>query len=279
MNPGPYEDDTGDEERGESRRSGLVAMVIGVVALAAFGGAMWYAYDLGVQSGGDGAVPVVSAPEGPVKRRPVEEGGIEVPFQDKLVYERLNRAAPETEQVERLLPPPETPMARPALPVEPPPVEPAPTAPSDPIPSAPALPERSVAPAAPATEPPAAVPPSAAKPAMPPADAAPPVSPPPVSPPPVSPPPRVTSPPGGDAIRVQLASVRSEADARATWERLRKAHGDLLGKFSLHVDRADLGADRGVYFRVQAGPVSEAALAQLLCGQLKSRGVECLIVK
>ena len=46
----------------------------------------------------------------------------------------------------------------------------------------------------------------------------------------------------------------------------------------LLMKRADLG-DKGVFYRLQAGPLSDAAAAETLCGKLKQRNVGCLIVR
>ncbi|MFN4090640.1 MAG: SPOR domain-containing protein, partial [Alphaproteobacteria bacterium] len=78
-------------------------------------------------------------------------------------------------------------------------------------------------------------------------------------------------------FRVQIASLRSEDEARAAWERTRRAHSDLLGRMEPTIERVDLGA-RGIYFRLQAGPLSEKTLADMLCSQLKARNVGCIVV-
>jgi len=79
-------------------------------------------------SGGDGGVPLVRAPAGPVKVRPENPGGLKVPDRDKLVYDRMQKTAAgdggkDGDQdggedrgrgPERLLPPPEQPLPKPA---------------------------------------------------------------------------------------------------------------------------------------------------------------------
>jgi hypothetical protein len=77
--------------------------------------------------------------------------------------------------------------------------------------------------------------------------------------------------------RIQLASVKTEEQAQATFARLQKAHGDVLATLSLQAQRVDLG-DRGIFYRVQAGPLDEAGAAAA-CAKLKSRSVDCLIIK
>ena len=58
------------------------------------------------------SVPVVAADATPVKVRPAEPGGVDVPDRDKYVYKSLTDEEPEAEQ---LLPPPEEPMERPPV--------------------------------------------------------------------------------------------------------------------------------------------------------------------
>src|SRR3546814_13659211 len=55
---------------------------------------------------------MIKAEDAPIKHRPEEPGGMDVPHQDKLVFNRLPPGQVEN-QVERLLPPPEEPVAQP----------------------------------------------------------------------------------------------------------------------------------------------------------------------
>ena len=82
-------------------------------------------------------------------------------------------------------------------------------------------------------------------------------------------------PPQEAAVRVsvQLGAFGAEAAARKAWEDLRKRHDDLLGRMD-----AQFVHGEGVV-RVRAGPVSNAALAQLVCEQLRARDVDCFLVR
>ncbi len=112
-----------------------------------------------------------------------------------------------------------------------------------------------------------------------PSTAAPKVAPaPPPSSAPAPPPPKTASPAAGSIV-VQLAAFRSDSAARGAWKRYRAANGDLLGKLEPSVERADLGAGRGVYFRLRAGPLADEAAAKRLCERLKARRLDCLVVK
>ena len=84
---------------------------------------------------------------------------------------------------------------------------------------------------------------------------------------------------GPHDYRVQIAATKSEESARLEWLRLRKFHLDLLGNLALHVTKADLGGTKGVFYRLRLGPLSNEAVARKLCDDLKKRKVGCLIVK
>ncbi len=84
--------------------------------------------------------------------------------------------------------------------------------------------------------------------------------------------------PAGSGYRVQLAAVRSDRDARREWTRLRTRHSGLLGRLRHSVVRADLG-DKGIYYRLRAGPLENKAAARSLCGELTKIKVGCLVVR
>jgi cell division septation protein DedD len=79
-----------------------------------------------------------------------------------------------------------------------------------------------------------------------------------------------------DNYRIQLAAVKSQADADKAWKRILAKHTDVLGSLTVHIVRADLGT-QGIYYRVQAGPFADKASAQSVCEQLKSSGQQCLV--
>ena len=82
-------------------------LVVVVMALSA--GGLWVAYNSS-QTRAPGDVPVIQADQGTTKTRPQQPGGMAIPDQDKLVYNQ-GKGPP---QVEKLLPPPEIPLPRPA---------------------------------------------------------------------------------------------------------------------------------------------------------------------
>jgi cell division septation protein DedD len=85
--------------------------------------------------------------------------------------------------------------------------------------------------------------------------------------------------PGGSGYRLQLGALKSEEAARAEWERLKKQQADILGKLAFSTSRVDLGSGKGIYYRIQAGPIADATQATQNCAVLKSRNVGCILVK
>jgi hypothetical protein len=280
---------------------GYYVTVICLALIMGGAGAAWVTRDRWLPGDEDGQVPLIKAQATPMKVRPSEPGGMNVPNQDKLIYDRMaGKALPP--EVERLLPEPEAPIAppRPALPV-PGSTSSAPTAPppaatparpviSAPIP-APTEPPREVARAqapAEALPVPVPLPRPGPGPEVNPAPEAPPMEAltPPAPPPPPALAAKAPTPPasapatgGTGGYRIQLVSVRSEDLAKQEWSRLRSRNADLLGKLEQSVSRADLGGDRGVYYRLRAGPLADEAAAKQLCAELAKRNVGCLVVR
>lgn len=259
------------------RRRGFLGPLVSVAGVIAFAAVVFIGFGGGDgQVTTDGTVPLIHADTSPTKLRPEQPGGMEVPFQDKLVFERLGGGG--RVPVERLLPPAEEPLPRPLV---------APALPPPPLaPTPPALVQ--VLPAPPGGEPAEEgapfeadpVRPYVAEQAAPIAVPAPPPPPPRIAAvaPPPAPPPAATQPgKTGGAWRVQLASVRSEAEAQAEWRRLSGRHGDVLKGLSLQVARADLGA-KGVYYRVQGAGTDEAG-AREVCAKLAVLSVGCVVVR
>jgi len=94
----------------------LVGAGLAVVIVAGFGIGIWYAYDQGVKQGVQLAPPIIKADNSPVKEQPEDPGGMEIPHQDKEVFNVLN-GEKEEEKVEKLMEAPEEVIKDPA-PVE-----------------------------------------------------------------------------------------------------------------------------------------------------------------
>ena len=247
------------------------------------------------------SVPLVTVEETPVKVRPEESGGVDVPDRDKYVYKSLTDEEPEAEQ---LLPPPEEPMERP-------PIEVVEVAASEPAPEVMAEAEDAAmetatrqAPAPPpldelvvvdtpmaeaefmkeeaAVDEPSVEPsvemvaaieeaPKATEPEAAPAPA---------------PEPEISSaaPEQSASLRadsgrflVQIGAAQNEAAANGEIARLAKKHPNILSLLSGIVIRADLG-DKGVWYRMRVGPFATRGDANGVCGQLKAVNVGCFVV-
>lgn len=298
---------TDEEEEEYVPRSRRVLRIAGVlVVMGMFAGGLWFAYTLGMRhtggSGDSSEIPLIRADHRPIKVKPENPGGMQIPDRDMFIY---GQQRPE---IEHLLPPPEQPMARPA----PPPPSPTPPLAANPLPVQPPSPAPSSAPATPAVASASASPasPSTAQPApagLEPVASAKETPPAPIAASPVkplarpqpqlsraamaaaeilgispTPAPRPTAARVGLAhtsgTRLQLGAMRSEGEAQGQWEQLKRKNPDLLGNLSGIAIRAELG-DKGTYYRIQTGPVTDAASADRICGELRQRHFPCLVVR
>jgi cell division septation protein DedD len=251
-------------------------VLLGALALVCLALGIFFGYSWFFGGGKDGELPVVQAMDDPVKVKPENPGGLEVPYQDQLVLNQEGADGEGEPVVERLLPPPEAP--------QPPPREPATLAP---------LPRPSPAPAAPATGEIAVAAPrpdqssqivEAPMPDQSELVVVAPMSTGETSQVPAPPKPAKTqtaealgTAPAKGSYVVQLGSFTSTAGSKQAWTRLQRAHRELLGDMSLFVQKAVVN-DR-TYFRVQAGPMPNRATAMDMCAQLKARKQDCLVVR
>jgi hypothetical protein len=293
------------------RRRSIWPSIAVVAAFAAFGGVIWFAYQSG-RGDGSGVPPLVKADTRPLKTKPDNPGGAEIPFQDSTVYDRLNQNG-QKPVVEHLLPGPETPVTRPPAgtppadsAIDPPLVDTPPVIahapPQAPLPQTlapqtlpPGVPGAPIAdtgsptvlapsPGAIITQPPATAPHTApvAKPATtPPAPAA---------KTPTAPPSSIASliagagtaapaapkASAGGSYRLQLSAVRSADAVAEEWGRLKHRYPELaaLKSFSNKVEVAG----KGTFYRVEAGPLDEAD-AKSTCAHLRGQGLGCIVVK
>ena len=285
------------EEKVKGRGLTILAAII---AVAAFAGIVWYAYDQGRLIGSETAAPLIKADATPTKVRPDLPGGMDVPHQDKLVLDDLGSgrgAQTGGSRVERLLPLPETPLPPPEPLSIPSSNDPATTAQSaDPA----SVPAQNVATALstaaatatadiPQAETPVAASPKIATPqklvpsppAIPPvkvAESSPASAPKPAAP--EAPAKSISVPapvPVADAgFNIQIAALRSEDAAAREWKRVKAANTTLLGALEPIYQRAT--TSKGVFFRVRTGPLSKNA-ARDICAALKAKGQACLVVK
>ncbi len=268
----------------EPRRSSRgLTLFIALFALVAFGGIVWYAYDQGRQTGSEETAPLIRADSAPVRVRPDKPGGLEVPHQDKLIFDKLAEGGNESERpVERLLPRPEEPTKPPPPPAASPPPTPQTQTQTAEIPpakapeAAPAAGAETGTPRGPAP-PPAVQPPQVQPKVIPPAPK-PAAAPSPPAPKPAAEPKAASvGPVSGGAYRVQIAAFKDEPTAREAWTRAQKTHPADLGALSLTIEQVDVSG-KGIFHRVQGGPLDEAA-ARGICRTLESRKQACIVVK
>ncbi len=285
-----------DRDLGVTKRRSRWPTIVVLVVAAAFIGVIWVAYRDGGDSAGSGNPPLVKAEPGPTKIKPDQPGGQDIPFQNSTVYDRLGQNG-QKPQAEKLLPPPETPVARAPQPVEPPaaavppvtapPAASVPPAVSPPValapppqptaaPVAPPAPHISdaefaalqkggpassptaLAPKSPASAPPTFSAPAAVAPAVPKAAV-------------------TTKPAAAGGVHIQLGSVKSAADATAEWDRLKGRFPETLSALKMSPDKVEV-PDKGTFYRIQAGPLDEAK-AKSVCDHLKAQGAGCIVVK
>ncbi len=267
---------------------------LAMVVVASFAGVVWYAYSTGIREGSEFAAPTLK-PSGPSKIAPKNPGGQEIRDQDKLVYGRIDKSN-GGRRIERLLPPPENPMPAPVT------VKPVSGEPKLGVPNPPPISEMPPPPpsiTAPRPPVPVAVKPADKAAALKRSDTAAPVL---QKIAPASGTPKMrresakavaperkktrvkvaavaASRPGlSKGFRIQISSVRSAEAAKRAWQNTVKRHGAVLSQLSLLVKRADLG-EKGVFYRVQAGPLRDLAAARRVCDALKRKKVDCLVVK
>ena len=281
---------SGGEAEAERPRARLLPMWI-LIAAVVIVGVAWAMSERYFRPVGDNkSLPVIAADTTPVKVRPEEPGGVDVPDRDKYVYKSLTEEEPEAEQ---LLPPPEEPMERPPVeavelaapeateemtreaevametvtedtPEPPPPSELAVTKLKEPAEVA----KAGVTETAPEPMKQEAAASEAVK----------------AAPPPPEPELTSTAPLQSATVSatsgsflVQIGAAKNEASANEEIARLAKKHPDILAGLSGAVIRVDLG-DKGVWYRVRVGPFATRGDANGVCGQLKAVNVGCFVV-
>ncbi len=269
------------------RRTGWITALVGLNGVLVLGGlGYWYFAFWKYLPDPDTGPPLVVAKEGPVRVKPDDPGGLDIPHQDKLIYGHLDPDGAPQETVERLLPPPEIPVSPVIAKGETdrktarivadmpehitPPDLPVSSDVSDVAP--PILPQTSPSDTSPDEQPTAEKTPSSSK-----------------HPKSVSPAgdslaekqstqqDQLAVVPGPEFFRVQLGAFRSDTAAQNGWKALSKEFSGILSGLKGEIVRADL-EEQGVYYRIQVGRLEKEA-AQKICRQLSAQKKECLVVK
>lgn len=224
--------------------------ILAGIVFTGFGAVVWIATE---DPPPPAEIPVIRALEGPAKMRPEDPGGMVVPHQDLTVYDALE-AGSDTVPEERLGPEPEPP-----VPIESPIPEPSADGAGEPRPQRP--------------DAVASVPAPLSENRLGDAAADDPFDFLEVGPEPV-PAPQTGTAPGG--WQVQLGSFRTDKAASEAWTRIKAQAPAAIGELEPEIARADLGPERGVYYRLRAGRFGDRASAAALCAELAAKSVDCL---
>ncbi len=268
-------------DRVSTRRRPVWAGAIVLSLVAFLGSVLWYSYPNEVEKREIMAVPIIRADAGPIKIMPNDPGGMDIPYRDSTVFETLHAGRDDLNNIENLLPDPEEPVSRDQVfaglrteikvegrevfkediagNVEEPKARKEPqkiveditepviiaknTVKVTPVPQE--KPVSSVAEKVSRTEPAAGV--------------------------------QTYERSGYGGYFVQLASLRSDAAAQTAWKDLQKSLF-VLKSLDHRIKRAELGT-RGVYYRVQAGPMDEARAREICVAVEAQRPGGCLVVK
>ena len=83
---------------------------------------------------------------------------------------------------------------------------------------------------------------------------------------------------GGGGYVLQIGAYKSQADAEAAWKAYKAKHAALLSGYSDDVQQADLG-EKGTWYRLRVGGLSDREVASALCDRLKADGGACILGK
>ncbi|MBT5675453.1 MAG: hypothetical protein HOJ07_07170 [Rhodospirillaceae bacterium] len=83
----------------------------------------------------------------------------------------------------------------------------------------------------------------------------------------------------GGSFRVRLASYRQPENAHKGWNILSKKYPGPLAGLNYAIAEVDLGTEKGIFHRLEAGPLGSLAEANAICAEIKSGGDSCVAVK
>jgi cell division septation protein DedD len=78
----------------------------------------------------------------------------------------------------------------------------------------------------------------------------------------------------GRIYRVQLGSSPREDLINKDWNSYQSRYPDLFSNLEGRVERAEVGAEKAIWYRLRVGPFASAASARELCEQLQQRGAK-----
>ncbi len=80
-------------------------------------------------------------------------------------------------------------------------------------------------------------------------------------------------------IYLQFASFKTKKLADSEWKELTQEHEDILGSCEALIERVDLGASKGIEYRIRTGPFQTPQEAQKIHAKLKERKVDCVVIQ
>lgn len=226
----------------------MLIAALTVVILAIFGGLIWYSY---LQGNDNGPVPAVRADKSVVKVKPDNPGGMEVPDQDKRIFDRVT--ADQAENIESLAPSAELPVERPeekaVVEQENQDEAQTETKTADAVP--PTLPTVSKENTTQkntesATQKMAAIAPASLG--------------------------------GNGEFLIQLGAFGKKDSAQQLWKKLQQENASILSELKSDIMMVDLGK-KGVLYRLRGGLIADRAAADKICSSLKAKKQACIVVK
>jgi hypothetical protein len=228
-----------------------------LVAVFAFAMVISYAYNEGSQTSANATTPLITASNESFKEKPENPGGMDVPFQDAIVFDQFQSGAQSAaNNVESLLPTPEQPIATAeqkgdTITIKEKPAEVAQAETKTetlPTPSNETLASTTMDDVARKLD------------EMAPASA-----------------PATTKIDSGN-YRIQLGAFRDQTAAKSAWTKYQKEFSSQLSSVTPDFPRADLGA-KGVFYRVQGINLSKATADELCRSINAAQKGACLVVK
>lgn len=83
--------------------------------------------------------------------------------------------------------------------------------------------------------------------------------------------------PATSRYQLQVAAVRTRAEAQAIAARIKQQHGKETGIREAVIDETTVGS-MGTFYRVRLGPYADASEPRELCSKLRVTGVDCMLV-
>jgi len=247
----------------------ILAVTAGLAVLGVLAAVLWSTNSSAPDGQADANVPIIRADAEPYRVPPEEPGGMAVPNKDSTIFNTLKGEKNQQAKVENLFEDQEKPVRKEE-------VFAATEQPTTPAPeAAKALASKMPDKAQPKIESVASAP--VETPAAPPIDVAPKAEPAKPATAAAAKMAQAIQPAAGGNFFVQMASVKSEAEAKKAWPKYQAQYSGL-SNLPLRVQKADLGA-KGTYYRIQGGPLAEADARQLCSSINAQKSGSCVVAK